>query len=131
MSQESTTPQDDTSTSSMYDSSSYTCYGYPGTRDIIYAEPHNQPEGTVVVLQPKAPSPTHVLDMTGNWELPITEEQINAYVDDARRDAILRAWPVSAQLEALTENMAGRPEKLNKLLSDISQIKQEFPKAGE
>lgn len=131
MSQESTTPQEDTSTSSMYDSSSFVCYGYPGTRDVVYAEPHNQPDGTVEVQQPKAPSLTHVLDMTGNWELPITEEQINAYVKDARRDAILRAWPVSAQLEALTENVAGRPEKLNKLLSDISQIKQEFPKTGE
>jgi hypothetical protein len=45
-----------------------------------------------------------------------------------RRDAIIEAWSVDAQLEALTENAAGRPEKLQELLAFIADVKKQHPK---
>jgi hypothetical protein len=49
-------------------------------------------------------------------------------IDEKRRVDILDAWPIYNQLEALTENENGRPEKLNLLLSDIDGIKTKYPK---
>lgn len=47
------------------------------------------------------------------------------------RLAILRRYPESRQLEALTEAAAGRPEKLESLLAGINAIKAAHPKADK
>ncbi|MCT4575077.1 MAG: hypothetical protein N4A43_02350 [Alphaproteobacteria bacterium] len=45
-----------------------------------------------------------------------------------RRDKILKDYPIHTQLEAITENEMGKPEKLNLLISGINQIKSDIPK---
>lgn len=50
-------------------------------------------------------------------------------VDQSRRDKILKQFPVHAQLEAITENLMGRPEKLEELKAFIVAVKAEFPKS--
>jgi hypothetical protein len=58
----------------------------------------------------------------GGWVTPETP------YDKARRAAILAEWPVHAQLEAITENAMGRPEKLDALKAFILSVKGRFPK---
>lgn len=55
------------------------------------------------------------------------EREKTAYAD-ARRAEILAAFPIHAQLEALTESAAGRPEKLAALLAHINAVKAKHPK---
>lgn len=50
---------------------------------------------------------------------------------DKRRERILKDYPIHTQLEAITENAMGRPEKLNLLIAGIEQIKVEIPKEEE
>jgi len=50
------------------------------------------------------------------------------HISEARRAAILAAWPVHVQMEAHAEAAAGRPEKLLQMLADISAIKAANPK---
>lgn len=49
---------------------------------------------------------------------------------ELRQSAILEKWPMAAQLEALTEAAENpvRSELLDALLSDIQQIKAQYPK---
>lgn len=51
--------------------------------------------------------------------------------DHARRHAYLTAWPVSQQMEALTEAAMGRPEKLDRMTADFAAIKAANPKPPE
>lgn len=48
---------------------------------------------------------------------------------ELRQVAILEAWPVAAQIEALTEAAADRPEKLAALQAHIAAVKAQYPKA--
>ena len=58
---------------------------------------------------------------------PFTQAELDQRVIDGRNDnrrtAILEEWPVNKQLEALTEDKVGRPEKLNALVAHINQVK--------
>ncbi|MFV3127110.1 hypothetical protein [Niveispirillum sp. KHB5.9] len=45
----------------------------------------------------------------------------------ARETEILKNWPMSRQLEAMTEAAMGRPEKLAALREFIIQVKTRFP----
>lgn len=45
-----------------------------------------------------------------------------------REQAILAVWPVSQQMEALTEAQMGRPDKLLALKEHIQAVKAQFPK---
>lgn len=51
--------------------------------------------------------------------------------DHARREAYMAAWPAHAQLEALTDAAAGRPEKLARMQADFAAIKAANPKPKE
>ena len=53
---------------------------------------------------------------------PTTEE-----VQSRRRQAYLDRWPVSSQLEALTDAAQGNTDKLKQLMADIQAIKQTYP----
>ncbi|MDR3436445.1 hypothetical protein [Telmatospirillum sp.] len=57
----------------------------------------------------------------------VTLEGSKAHILAARKAAYLKAWPISAQLEAHADAAAGRPEKLNKMLADFTSIKNENP----
>ena len=46
---------------------------------------------------------------------------------EARRREYLKAWPVSRQLEALTEAAAGRPEKEQRMKEDFAEIRRVLP----
>ena len=48
-----------------------------------------------------------------------------------RSNAIIEQFPVLAQLEAITENEMGRPEKMTALLAHIEQVKLLYPKPSE
>ena len=56
-----------------------------------------------------------------------------AEIRTARQLRYLKSWPIEKQLEALTENSMGRPEKLNKLREDFTKIREalQFFKEGE
>jgi len=48
-----------------------------------------------------------------------------------RSNAILKEFSVLQQLEAITENEMGRPEKMTALLAHINQVKLLYPKPEE
>lgn len=48
-----------------------------------------------------------------------------------RRIAILEACPISRQLEAVTDFLNGKPEKLHALNAEIAVIKAAIPKDAE
>ena len=102
-------------------------YGYIGTDKIVYADEWNQPEGTVLV-QSKKPGDNYVLDLTGNWEISPNVTKANEQASKARKESILKEWPIDKQLEALTENAMGQPEKLNQLIFFLKNVKIEYPK---
>lgn len=56
-----------------------------------------------------------------------TPEELSEF----RRAGYLKAWPVEAQLEALTDAASGRPEKLARLLDALKAVKDLYPKKGE
>lgn len=60
--------------------------------------------------------------------MKITHRPTNDEILMKRRAAYLEAWPVEAQLEALTEAYSGRVEKFAQLVADFSKIKEIFPK---
>ena len=71
---------------------------------------------------PRRPAPGMAWDAdAATWYAPPVP------YDQARREAILAAWPVHAQLEAITELAASRPEKMEQLQVDIAAIKIQFP----
>jgi len=57
------------------------------------------------------------------------DPHIDTY-QELRQKEILEAWPMAQQLEALTEDKESpsRPQKLNALLTKISEIKVKHPK---
>lgn len=56
-----------------------------------------------------------------------TESEIR----ERRRAAYLAQYPIEAQLEAYAENAAGRPGKLNEMLSGMDGIRSALPKPKE
>lgn len=52
-------------------------------------------------------------------------------IQDMRRAAYLRKWPVDKQLEAWFEDSRFRPEKLLEMTEDFRRIKEQFPYSGD
>lgn len=78
-----------------------------------------------VEMNIQRPSPDYVAQTDGTWG-PAPEP---SYLE-LRESAILKKWPVPQQLEAHVEANEDPPRmgKLNKLLSDIADIKLQYPK---
>lgn len=55
-------------------------------------------------------------------------KQSDDTVRAVRRGAYLSAWPIEAQLEALTDASNGDDTKLKRLMADIAKIKDTYPK---
>lgn len=103
-------------------------YGLPGTAETILCEPWNKPNGFVKMHTKERPDTRYVIDPTGNWQLILDNEKLDKAIIDERRYAILNKWPVEKQLEAITENALGRPDKLNELTKFILKVKEDYPK---
>ena len=56
-----------------------------------------------------------------------TPEEVRA----RRKEAYTKAYPIEAQMEALTEAAMGRPDKLNELLQGLAEIRGALPFAEE
>ena len=52
-------------------------------------------------------------------------------VQEERRRRYLAAWPVEKQMEALSEALAGRVGKQDKMLEDFAAIREALPFCGE
>lgn len=57
--------------------------------------------------------------------IPTPEE-----IRERRRTEYLTQWPVERQLEALSEAAMGRPEKLEQMKRDLSDIREVLPFDG-
>lgn len=102
-------------------------YGIIGTSNVVYAEEWNKPENSVLI-QSRKPGENYVVDRTGNWEIDPNVNSANKQANKARKEAILKEWPIEKQLEAITENLMGQPEKMKELIFFLKSIKQEYPK---
>ncbi len=49
-------------------------------------------------------------------------------VMNLRSAAYLEAWPISNQLEATQDNLAGKPAKYQQMMSDFQSIRDRYPK---
>ncbi len=47
-----------------------------------------------------------------------------------RREAFLKAWPVSEQLEAMQDRDAGNTTKWDRMQADFQAIRQQYPSAS-
>lgn len=52
-----------------------------------------------------------------------TADQVRAL----RRERYLAAWPLHAQAEAHADAAAGKPDKLNRMLAEMAEIKAALP----
>ena len=68
--------------------------------------------------------------MDENEDIQVEEEKMEEYAI-LRSNAILKEFSILQQLEALTEDKMGRPEKLEALLDHIEQVKLDIPKPEE
>lgn len=82
-------------------------------------------EGWVRMEIPEAPKDgkLYVVHETGTWEPCIDNELIRQH----REELILATWPLTKQFEALTDNAAGRPEKLTELQNFLEEVKTNNP----
>lgn len=51
----------------------------------------------------------------------------DAEVKRRRQEEYLRCWPIEQQLEALSEALDGRPQKVDQMTADFAAIRQAFP----
>ena len=54
--------------------------------------------------------------------VPVEDE-----IREERKRQYLKAWPIEAQLEALSEAAAGRPEKQERMMADFQAIRGSLP----
>ena len=102
-------------------------YGMVGTDQIMFAEDWNKPTDMIPVVSANAPGSGYVIDETGNWVLPANVSAAKEAVRTARQEAILNAWPVAQQMEAIGDHLAGDSTKFDKMQSDLEEIKKKFP----
>lgn len=102
-------------------------YGMVGTDQIMFAEDWNKPTDMIPVVSANSPGSGHIIDETGNWVLPANVSAAKAAVRTARQEAILNAWPVAQQMEAIGDHLAGDSTKFDKMQSDLEEIKKKFP----
>ena len=74
------------------------------------------------------PKPTKA-EIADVWERYKAQRDALAYRDQ-RKAAILAAWPVHAQLEAITEAASGDSTKMEAMVEAIAEIKRQYPKPG-
>lgn len=58
--------------------------------------------------------------------MKITYRKTREEICRDRQNLYLMRWPVSRQLEALSEAAAGRREKLDAMLKDFAEIREEL-----
>lgn len=56
-----------------------------------------------------------------------TEDEIKA----ARASKYIQLWPITKQMEAYAEEAMNRPEKLQAMLKDFTEIREKFPFANK
>ena len=95
-------------------------YAVPGDTIGVVCAPYLRPEGTVEMSGPNPNPRTHVASHDGTW-VPMGYKT-------SRAAAILQAWTITDQLEALVEASDGRPEKLELLKQYIRDTKKAYPK---
>lgn len=105
-------------------------FGYVGKNEIIYADEWNKPKDSIEIHSVK-PGDNYVLDRTGNWEINTNVKSANEQASKARAEAILKEWPIDKQLEAITESLMGKPEKMKELEYFLKSIKMQYPKYSE
>lgn len=107
-------------------------YAKPGTNEYVRCEPWQVPEGFVQMNaeHPLGGEGPYVADETGEWLIPPANytEDYNEIVRIQRARAYAEQIPIESQLEAITEDRLGRPEKLNEILATIQEIKTKYPK---
>lgn len=59
--------------------------------------------------------------------MKVVYKPTHSEIQDLRRAAYLREWPIEKQLEAWFEDSRDRPEKLLKMAEDFQRIKEQFP----
>lgn len=60
----------------------------------------------------------------GERDMKVTHAPTYDEVCARRKVEYLARWPVERQLEALSEAAMGRPEKLNEMKKDLSEIRE-------
>ena len=98
-------------------------YAVPGENCTTYAYHWHQPPGTVEMIGPNPDPDLYIASSDGTWV-------IGDY-KTARKNEILKVWPVDKQLEAITESADGRHEKMIELQKFLEEIKNKYPKPEE
>ena len=107
-------------------------YAKPGTNEWVRCHSWSAPEGFIKMnsLPPINGEGTFIADETGEWVIP-TENYTEAYNENVRIQRVKEyasKLPLELQLEAITEERMGRPEKMNFVLQTIQEIKNKYPK---
>ena len=107
-------------------------YAKPGTNEWLRCQEWNAPEGFIKMtdLPPMNGEGTHIADETGEWVIP-TENYTEAYNENVRIQRVKEyasKLPLELQLEAITEDALGFPDKMKYVLQTITEIKDKYPK---
>ena len=116
----------------MADEQNFEVYAKPQTNEWVRCFAWNAPEGFVKMnsLPPMNGEGMFVADETGEWIIP-NENYTEAYNENVRiqrSKEYMSKLPLELQLEAITEDAMGRPEKLQFVLQTIQEIKDKYPK---
>lgn len=98
-------------------------YAVPGSSEFIISPTYLRPEGTVEMSDPNPNTDVYIASSDGTW--------IVSDYRAARKEMILKTWPVDKQLEALTESANGRHDKLLELQDFLTKVKETYPKPEE
>jgi hypothetical protein len=102
-------------------------YGMVGTDQIMFAEDWNKPTDMILVVSANSPGSGYIIDETGNWVLPANVSAAKEAVRAARQEAILNAWPVAQQMEAIGDHLGGDSTKFDKMQLELEEIRKNFP----
>lgn len=95
-------------------------YAIPGSSEFTICESWLRPKGTIKMNGVNPDASIYTASKDGAWT-------VTDYAS-ARRAEILKTWPIYAQLEAITEYVNDRPEKMEQLKNFIQTVKDLYPK---
>lgn len=95
-------------------------YAVPGSNEFTICDERLCPAGAIKMNGTNPDTSIYVASTDGTWV-------ITDYAS-ARKAEILKAWPVHMQLEAITEFINDRPEKMHQLTDFIQTVKDLYPK---
>ena len=99
-------------------------YGIIGTADVVTCPQHLQPEHSVEVSTDNPDSSIYVVSPVGEW---VVRTDVDYKV--LREHAITKEWPISRQLEAITDALSGTStDKLDALMNCLREVKERYPK---